>query len=327
MEFANTPLTITLTGFVVASLLLYQVIQRAIIAYKRSVIARQRGCLAAPVYPQWDKVLGSKLFRINVAAIKAHCFLEVNTNHFRTLETNTFLMHAGLRRTHITIDPENLKAIQSVDFKNWGFPSARKLGFKPLMGDGIFTTDGAQWQHSRDLLRPSFVRSQVGDLPTFERHVQHLIAALPRDGSTVDLSELFFRLTIDSATEFLFGESTESLTRGSSEGFAQAFTCAQAHIIALARFGALAHWVLPNKQFKEDRKFVHEFVDHYVQLALAKRSNLLAEDMEKKAGRYVFMDELARQTTDPVQIRSELLNILLAGRDSTGEYDQYYTLS
>lgn len=37
----------------------------------------------------------------------------------------------------------------------------------------------------------------------------------------------------------------------------------------------------------------------------------------KATGRYIFIDELVRQTTDRVRIRSELLNILLAGRDTT----------
>lgn len=37
------------------------------------------------------------------------------------------------------------------------------------------------------------MRSQVGDIATFEKHVSNLIEAVPRDGSTVDLSELFFR--------------------------------------------------------------------------------------------------------------------------------------
>ena len=64
---------------------------------------------------------------------------------------------------------------------------------------GIFTTDGAAWHHSREMLRPNFVRSQVGDLATFERHVSHLIQSIPKDNSTVDLSEKFFRREYDQA--------------------------------------------------------------------------------------------------------------------------------
>jgi len=168
------------------------------------------------------------------------------------------------------------------------------------------------------MLRPNFVRSQIGDLDTFEKHVSHLISAVPTNGTTVDLSELFFRLTIDSATEFLFGESTESLTKDSESGFAESFTRSQDYIANSSRWGWWAKFFPANKQWEHDRKFVHDFVDYYVDKGLSKRSQLLAEKSNAdKSGRYVFMDELVRQTTDRVQIRSELLNILLAGRDTT----------
>lgn len=180
------------------------------------------------------------------------------------------------------------------------------------------------------MLRPNFVRTQVGDLATFEKHVKHLIDAVPSDGTTVDLSELFFRLTMDSATEFLVGESTESLTKGSSEGFAEAFNRGQDFIANLSRWGKVAWLFGGNKQFPKDQQLVHEFVDHYVKKGLAKRNQLLAEKSSaEKHGRYVFLDELVRQTTDPIQIRSELLNILLAGRDTTASLltNVWFTLS
>lgn len=36
--------------------------------------------------------------------------------------------------------------------------------------------------------------------------------------------------------------------------------------------------------------------------------------------RYVFLHELVSQTSDPIKVRSELLNILLAGRDTTASF-------
>lgn len=61
------------------------------------------------------------------------------------------------------------------------------------------------------MLRPNFVRTQIGDIDMFEKHVGHLIQAIPRDGSTVDLQGLFFRFSLDVATDLLFGESTNTL--------------------------------------------------------------------------------------------------------------------
>lgn len=141
------------------------------------------------------------------------------------------------------------------------------------------------------MLRPNFARTQIGDLPTFEKHVQHLISAVPSNGATVDLSELFFRLTMDSATEFLFGESTESLTKNSSEGFAESFTRGQDFIANGSRWGKWAKLFPSNKTWKYDQKFVHDFVDYYVARGLAKRDELLKEKSNaEKPGRYIFID-------------------------------------
>jgi cytochrome P450 len=172
------------------------------------------------------------------------------------------------------------------------------------------------------MLRPNFVKSQVGDLATFEHHVEHLIQAIPRDGSTVDLQDLFFRLTIDSSTEFLFGESTNCLAPGvstvSNSKFAEAFNRGQHAIANHARFGKLAV-LFPDRQFPQDTKYVHDFVDAFVKIGLARKKTLDVEKAAVDGGkqRYVFLDELVKQTDDPIAIRAELLNILLAGRDTT----------
>jgi hypothetical protein len=51
--------------------------------------------------------------------------------------------------TFITTDePENVKAILATNFKDFGI-GKRLEAFGPQFGSGIFTTDGAHWEHSR----------------------------------------------------------------------------------------------------------------------------------------------------------------------------------
>jgi cytochrome P450 len=169
------------------------------------------------------------------------------------------------------------------------------------------------------MVRPNFTRSQVADLDTFETHIKHLIQKLPRDGSTVDLQPLFFQLTFDSATEFLFGESVNILQ--SPEGsvqqqFASAFDFGQQELAVRSRLGPYV-WLYRNKKFDEACDIVHTFVDRFVQQALEYRR---MHDQDKHAGdekKYIFSYELAKSTQDPKQLRDEILNILLAGRDTT----------
>lgn len=165
-----------------------------------------------------------------------------------------------------------------------------------------------------------------------ERHVQNLIKALgptQADGWTaeIDIQTLFFRLTIDSATEFLFGESVDSQIQeisgvdskkgGLEKAFAQNFDSAQMHMAKGFRLSDL-YWLHNPREYKENNKIVNEFVDYYVNLALNGTLNT-EKKMEEghKKGKYVFLEAVAQQTRDPYELRSQLLNILLAGRDTT----------
>ena len=59
------------------------------------------------------------------------------------------------------------------------------------------------------------------------------------------------------------------------------------------------------------------FVDKLVENAITHREARNSEAEKHPTSRYVFLHELVSQTTDKIKIRSELLNILLAGRDTT----------
>ena len=241
-------------------LLFYGIYWELTVGASRRRLIREKGCLPVEKNSnkKWD-FLGLQNAGILKSWLKEHTLLENRMREFGELG-NTFWIKLLGRAAINTIEPENLKAVQALDFKSWGLPGRRKTAFIELLGPGIFDTDGLAWQHSRDMLRPNFVRSQVGDLETFETHVNHLIQRIPSDGSTVDLQELFFRLTIDSATEFLFGESTNSLAPGvsssSAQAFADAFNRGQEFCGNRARFGQWLPFVA-DTQYDKDRKCIN----------------------------------------------------------------------
>lgn len=234
-----------------------------------------------------------------------------------------------------TVEAENVKTVLATNFKDYELPAPRKRAFYPLLGFGIFTNDGADWKHSRELIRPNFARDQVADLDNFEEHLSTMIDAIPKDGkTTVDLQDLFFGLTIDTASEFLFGESTDVLLgRDSPESranldFAEAWYRSQLEVQNHIRS---SFFYRAPKQSKKDIKIVNDYVGKYVQQGLRYRKDFI-RDPEKstsKNGRYVFMHELVKATDDPVRIRDEMLNVLLAGRDTTASLlgNMWFTLA
>lgn len=127
----------------------YTLLQNLLLSRKRNAIAREKGALPSPKYPQSERIIGYRLFKENIHALKTGTFLEASLQRFAEMGVNTFSLVALGRTMHTTIEPENLKTIQAVNFKHWGLGERRKVAFKPLLGDGIFTTDGAAWAHSR----------------------------------------------------------------------------------------------------------------------------------------------------------------------------------
>jgi cytochrome P450 len=133
----------------------------------------------------------------------------------------------------------------------------------------------------------------------------------------IDLQPLFFNLTLDTATQFLFGESADSqLTllgqvKPGRIDFAKEFDLSQRLVARASRFGDL-WWLGHTKELRDSAKLVHEYVDHYVQLALEQPAE--KQDIDE---RYIFLRALAQETRNPIELRAQLLNILLAGRDTT----------
>ena len=314
---------------------LYYIHWELTIGAARRAMIKEHGCKPMRHSPDLNSfpnnIIGIKEVRRTLKAAKEHRLLAHNRSRFLNNGNNT---HVKIIFTDLmqTLEPENLKTIMALDFKKWGLGNRRKGTFVPLLGHGIFTTDGAAWHNSRELLRPNFVRSQVGDLATYEIHVDQLIKAIPKDGSTIDLQEMFFMLTMDSATEFLFGESTNCLAPHPSPDnfeFAKAFTRSQEAIADSFRTGKLAQW-LRGFETKKDRMYCQEFVDKFVRKGLDYRRRLdLGKTEDKADDRYVFLYELVKRTTDPVQLRAELMNILLAGRDTTASLlsDTWFVLA
>ncbi|KAK3080129.1 hypothetical protein LTS18_003049 [Coniosporium uncinatum] len=302
-----------------------QLYQRLTLHLARRKIIREHGCKPPPRFPYKDRLFGLDLMRLNFSLAKEHKLMESFYMRFQDVG-NTMAAQLFTTPTLSTIEPENIKTVLSLKFKDYGIVS-RQISIGPLLGEGIFTTDGEQWAHSRQLIRPNFTRDQVADIGAFEKHVQDLFKAIPRDGSTVDLQELFFRLTIDSATEFLFGHSVDSLKMTSDKGgpdeknFTWAFNYAQDKCATKFRMGSfLTKYFYRDETDSQAIKICHNFVDRFVEDAVQFREKHGAQDLEKKGGGdepYVFLHHLAQSTTNRLRLRSELLNVLLAGRDTT----------
>lgn len=188
------------------------------------------------------------------------------------------------------------------------------------MGSGIFTQDGVAWKHSRALLRPQFTSNRYQNFEEIKKCVESLISYIPKNG-IVDLQPLFFRLTFDTTTFLLFGETLSSLQSreiaGQESEFAQAFNLSQGYLSHRGRLGVF-YWIANTPEFRRACRTSHHFIDEAVQKALdatdAPGPKNLANEMKEQ---YVFIDALIQETRDKKKLRDQCLNVLLAGRDTT----------
>ncbi|CAG8951472.1 hypothetical protein HYFRA_00007388 [Hymenoscyphus fraxineus] len=301
----------------VLSLLLISILSRKCITYLTYRHAsNHQNYKPAPQIPQWDRLIGYSLFKESSQAVSTNSVLQLMTTRFQKYGTTFSGVLMG-QSFIMTIEPENIKAVLATNFRDFGI-RGRLESFGPLLGNGIFTSDGVQWEHSRALIRPAFVKAQIADLGLYETHFRNLLSLLPTDGRTVDLQPLFFRLTLDSATEYLFGSSVNSLhnSEGPEKDFAIAIDYALSQIPQRYRRGALTRF-LPDRKFHQACKTVHAYTDRFVQSALAAKTSKEKQRVEEGGQRYTLLHELAKATSDPIQLRHELLNMLIAGRDTT----------
>lgn len=282
------------------------------------------GCERPPRHPIWDPIFGIDFTIGNIRAFREGRFLE--RQRARYTETGaTHYTFLNCRQAIHTIDPENIKAILATNFKDYDIANRQRI-MGPLLGRGIFVSDGDDWSHSRSLLRPNFVRDQLTDLDMLERHMQELLRVLPKSPSeVVDLQEFFLSFTMDSASEFLFGRSTNTLleTRPRDREFGEAFKLSLANMSLQMRRGPLNQYYRKDPEVARAYNTCRDYVKDYVDSAIAIREKAKTgtlNDGKADAGqgeRYYFLKELARVSDDRERICDELLNILVAGRDTT----------
>ncbi|OLL26170.1 Cytochrome P450 52A13 [Neolecta irregularis DAH-3] len=242
--------------------------------------------------------------------------LSIENTHFYFFKRHfenygqTFALRVGVANLYFTNDPENIKALLSTQFGEFGKGPLFHETLKEFLGHGIFNVDHELWQTSRTLLRPQFVKERISDLELFERHFQQLLLHIPND-KTVDLLDLFMRMTLDSATEYLMGVSTNSLADPKVK-FAEAFDFVQDLSARRVILGPL-YQLYPTFGYSKAIRTLDHFVEPFIDRAIG----LHHSNSEKPSSNYIFLDAISELTQDRKVLRDQILNILLAGRDTT----------
>ncbi|KLO20137.1 cytochrome P450 monooxygenase pc-1 [Schizopora paradoxa] len=269
---------------------------------------------------------------------------EFLTKHSKELG-HTYNFRALFENRIFTTEPEHMKQILATEFTNWEKGDIFKSIFQPLLGNGVFNSDGEMWKFHRSMTRPFFSKARISHFELFGRHSDIAIALMKerfKSGHSIDFQDLIARFTLDSATEFLFSKNMHALSAGlpysplvsSSDAtplgddfatkFSNAFSLAQEKTAGRSRYGA--SWPLFNfwgVRTKDSMDIINAFIDPIMREAVAKKKenskqirSESAVDSDADEGES-FLDNLVKHTEDPILLRDEILNIMIAGRDTT----------
>lgn len=256
-------------------LLLRRIHWELTIGARRRALSAQHRCLAPKLRPE-KALFGIDMMFSNYRAMQEHRLLDAWAHMLSENRTHTILSRFLHLRAYMTDDPENVQWLLAGDFGSWSLGTDRIRRMAAFLGNGVFTTDGAKWKHSRDLLRPCFDRSRVADITILDKHMRRLVERLPVDGLTVDLLPLFHQFALDVVTEFLFGWSTDALLgKGDEDGEVQEFIDALVYCQNPDKdsvFGVLGLILLPDKKFQRACKTIQgtstPSAGHRIQIAV-----------------------------------------------------------
>ncbi|KAG8871384.1 hypothetical protein FRB98_000821 [Tulasnella sp. 332] len=239
----------------------------------------------------------------------------------------------------ITRDPDVVKYVLSTAFSDFQRPQL--LFSRSFFGKGIFGSNGDRAKMHRSLARPYFSRERISDYEIFQKYTDKMIGGLKHatdSGEAVDVQDMFSRFTMDAAGEFLFGTSelntldlpftkaAEAVlgpkgiaTEGYYGSFVKAFE--QSQLNTRKRFGKPVQvWTI--LEFFHDiqtdsTNAIQDFLDPLIKKALENKARRAAGKMNADEEVLSFLDHLALSSDDVGLVRDQLLNMLLAARDTT----------
>ncbi|KAI9139569.1 cytochrome P450 [Paraphysoderma sedebokerense] len=226
----------------------------------------------------------------------------------------------------LTQEPKNVEYILKTNFDNFIKGHIFYENQMPLLGHGIFNSDGDAWRVQRKVASHIFnvknFREFMGVV--FEEHIDTLCSILgdaADTGSIVDIHDLFFRLTLDSFCEIGFGTKLGALKSPQPIPFAAAFDRAQA--IVDARFFSTKMLWFWSEIFTGKRREMQNCVkimdDFAYRMIKERKKDPNLESHSDLLSRFLNLRDSDGQGYSDKELRDIVLNFIIAGRDTTAQ--------
>jgi cytochrome P450 len=177
---------------------------------------------------------------------------------------------------------------------------------RPVLGDGLLTSEGEQHRQQRKLVAPAFAHQRVSKYAAvMERHARRALATW---GPTIDIAQEMMRLTLGIVGETLF--DTDLLADADSLG--QDITKVQRHAIRQMR--------LPFKLPRSPRvEAARARLDATIYGMIGTRRASGRDHGDLLSMLLLSTDEETGQSLTDTQVRDEAMTLFLAGHETTAQ--------
>ncbi|MCX7933508.1 MAG: cytochrome P450 [Rhodovarius sp.] len=188
----------------------------------------------------------------------------------------------------------------------------QRWALEPLLGDGLFISEGATWRARRRAVAPVTHASRMRELAPVMTEVAaewHAAWAAQPEGASLDVLEEMARMTAEVICRTLFGRQ---LGRESAETVVHAFTAYQARVgqTALAAMLGLPDWLKRLEAFRmrPEARRIHQVLDRLI-------ADVLHKQDPKEASLVRALSAL--QAMEPWALRNEAATLFMAGHETT----------
>lgn len=224
-------------------------------------------------------------------------------------------------------DEVNIKYILSTNFDNYVKGSIWRKVFGEMLGKGIFAVDGDRWKVHRKLMSNMFSRNLLRHTAVVMQQKLRVLLDLfkkrnAEDGDfTIDIQDIFFRLTIDVTSIVTFDMDLQSVENEKQHEFALAFDeignlCQKRFTDPFFEIKKALQLSYRERRIGKLKRMIDDFA--YKVIASKRRDvdkgSQLGPDLLSR-----FIDYAERNNEEILDndLRDVVMNVLLAGRDTT----------
>lgn len=216
----------------------------------------------------------------------------------------------GRKRIFLVSDPQLIEQVLVTDAKHY-IKHFGARAYKPVLGNGLVTSEGDLWLRQRRLSQPAFLKQRVQSYAPLMTDLTDRMLEKWKPGSEVDVHTEFSSLTSAIALKTLFDLVDPSDRAEFTESLRLAFDLMSSRLHNIIK---LPQWVPTggNRKLNRAVKDLFAVVDRYIAAGRARK-----EPGNDLLSRFVAAQDDDGTKMSDKQLREEMMTLYLAGHETT----------